>query len=67
MATICMVHSNNTFYHMFYMFDMFGMNGMFGSFDMYGMWYFGELTKLCTYSLWFMVSSTSGSIGKVPT
>ena len=31
---------------------------------MYGMWYFGELTKLCAYDLLFMVFDTFGTKGK---
>ena len=33
---------------------------------MYGMWYFGELTKLCAYGFIFKVSGTFGSKGKGP-
>ena len=30
------------------------MGGAYYMFIMYGMWYFGELTKLCTYGFQFM-------------
>ena len=55
MVRLWLAHS--TSYCMYDMYDLYVM---------YGMWYFGELTKLCAYSLWFMVSGTSDSKGNGP-
>lgn len=38
-----------------------------GIMGIYGMWYYGEVTKLCAYGLMFIVSGTSRSKGKGPT